>query len=417
MTNYNNNELNKLVTQNLTLLSLCNFDQYNNTLNENQYLKAQNIELIINNNKLKNHNYILNNDKNKLQHELYIRCILPTINKQNNKINNISVHNKIINTVFKINNVSYSKEEINGLIKSINTIKDILNLTPIWKQIRHNQTLYKLQYLTPVLTKLDKMIGLKEVKTEIFKKIIYYVKNKHNNEYLHTIITGPPGVGKTEIAKLYGQLFIRLGILKTDKFIEIKRNDLVGEYLGQTAPKTKELLESAIGGILFLDEAYSLGSADKKDTYSKEAIDMINQYLSERKGEFMFIIAGYEDDIENCLLSYNKGMKRRFQSHFKINGYNAEELTEIFLQKISEFNYIINIKNNLLVEFFKENLKSFKYYGGDIEKLVNEIKYTQCIRIFNNNIESREIIMDDLLKAFDNMNIYKNEEYELSLYM
>jgi SpoVK/Ycf46/Vps4 family AAA+-type ATPase len=352
MTNYNNNELNKLVTQNLTLLSLCNFDQYNNTLNENQYLKAQNIELIINNNKLKNHNYILNNDKNKLQHELYIRCILPTINKQNNKINNISVHNKIINTVFKINNVSYSKEEINGLIKSINTIKDILNLTPIWKQIRHNQTLYKLQYLTPVLTKLDKMIGLQEIKTEIFKKIIYYVKNKHNNEYLHTIITGPPGVGKTEIAKLYGQLFIRLGILKTDKFIEIKRNDLVGEYLGQTAPKTKELLESAIGGILFLDEAYSLGSADKKDTYSKEAIDMINQYLSERKGEFMFIIAGYEDDIENCLLSYNKGMKRRFQSHFKINGYNAEELTEIFLQKISEFNYIINIKNNLLVEFF-----------------------------------------------------------------
>ena len=123
MTNNNNNELNKLVTQNLTLLSLCNFDQYNNTLNENQYLKAQNIELIINNNKLKNHNYILNNDKNKLQHELYIRCILPTINKQNNKINNISVHNKIINTVFKINNVSYSKEEINGLIKSINTIK------------------------------------------------------------------------------------------------------------------------------------------------------------------------------------------------------------------------------------------------------------------------------------------------------
>ena len=131
----------------------------------------------------------------------------------------------------------------------------------------------------------------------------------------------------------------------------------------------------------------------------------------------MFIIAGYEDDIENCLLSYNKGMKRRFQSHFKINGYNAEELTEIFLQKISEFNYIINIKNNLLVEFFTENLKSFKYYGGDIEKLVNEIKYTQCIRIFNNNIESREIIMADLLKAFDNMNIYKNEEYELSLYM
>jgi SpoVK/Ycf46/Vps4 family AAA+-type ATPase len=185
------------------------------------------------------------------------------------------------------------------------------------------------------------------------------VKNKHNNEYLHTIISGPAGVGKTEIAKLYAQIFVRLGILKTDKFIEIKRNDLVGEYLGQTAPKTRELLESAMGGVLFLDEAYSLGSVDKRDSYSKEAIDMINQYLSERKGEFMFIIAGYEDDIENCLLSYNKGMKRRFQSHFKIKDYNAEEMNDIYNQKINEAKYNSNIKTDELVTFFKDNFKSF----------------------------------------------------------
>jgi stage V sporulation protein K len=77
-----------------------------------------------------------------------------------------------------------------------------------------------------------------------------------------------------------------------------------------------------MGGVLFLDEAYSLGSK-KEDQYSKEAIDTINRYLSERKNEFMFIIAGYEDDIENCLLAYNKGMKRRFQNHFKIDGIYA----------------------------------------------------------------------------------------------
>jgi SpoVK/Ycf46/Vps4 family AAA+-type ATPase len=429
MANYNNNfELNKLMTQNLSLLSLCSFDQYNSILSENQSLKLSNSsliiknnELIIDNNRLIDYNHKLNEENYRIHQELYMRCVLPTMkeNKQTSNIlgNNILGHNKIINTVFRINNESYSKEKIDEIIKFITNIKDILKLTPIWKQIRHNQTLNKLQYLTPILAKLDKMVGLKDIKNEIFKKIIYYVKNKHNNEYLHTIISGPAGVGKTEIAKLYAQLFVRLGILKNDKFIEIKRNDLVGEYLGQTAPKTKEVLESAMGGVLFLDEAYSLGSADKKDSYSKESIDMINQYLSERKGEFMFIIAGYEDDIENCLLSYNKGMKRRFQSHFKITGYNAEEMRDIFIQKINEFKYTTNIKNNLLIDFFKENLKSFKYFGGDIEKLVNEIKYTQCMRIFTNNIESREIIMDDIVKAYDNMNIKQNEDYELSLYM
>jgi SpoVK/Ycf46/Vps4 family AAA+-type ATPase len=432
MSNYNN-ELNKLMTQNLSILSLCNFDQYNNILNDNQNLKIFNYNLTNKNNELLNKNNLLTIDNNnlidynqklseenkRLHQELYIRCILPTL-KQKNTVNTVihnSLHNKTINTVFKLNTESYNKDQIDNIIKSINNIKDIMKLTPIWKQIRHNQILYKLQYLTPVLSKLDKMIGLKDIKSEIFKKIIYYVKNKHNNEYLHTIISGPAGVGKTEIAKLYAQLFVRLGILKTDKFIEIKRNDLVGEYLGQTAPKTKELLESAMGGVLFLDEAYSLGSSDKRDSYSKEAIDMINQYLSERKGEFMFIIAGYEDDIENCLLSYNKGMKRRFHSHFKIKGYNAEEMKDIFLQKIYECKYTTNIKNNDLINFFKENLKSFKYFGGDIEKLVNEIKYTQCLRIFNNNIDSKEINMTDLSKAFENMNIKKEEDYELSLYM
>ena len=431
MTNYNNNELNKLMTQNLSILSLCSFDKYNDTLAENQNLKflnsklqIKNNELLIDNNKLIDYNHKLNEENHRIQHELYVRCVLPTLptlptssNSLPNSSANQSLHHKVINTAFRITNDSYSKEKIDEIIKSISCIKDIIKLTPIWKQIRHNQTLNKLQYLTPILHKLDKMVGLNDIKHEIFKKIIYYVKNKHNNEYLHTIISGPAGVGKTEIAKLYAQLFVRLGILKTDKFIEIKRNDLVGEYLGQTAPKTRELLESAMGGVLFLDEAYSLGSADRKDSYSKEAIDMINQYLSERKGEFMFIIAGYEDDIENCLLSYNKGMKRRFQSHFKIKDYSAEEMKDIYNQKITEAKYNSNIKTDELVAFFKDNLKSFKYYGGDIEKLVNEIKYVQCMRIFNDNIESREIVMSDIIKAFDNMNIKKNEDYEMSLYM
>ena len=417
-----NHITNKMIAENLSLLSLCSFDQYNSILNENTQMKQNMNKLILDNNSLVTENHRLHNllkfldiEYKNMQNELLKRCQPKQLQTNNNFNTNINIHNKNINRIFKTNEKSFDDNDISILIKNITSIEDITNLKGMWKNIRHNQILNKLQYLAPILTKLNNMIGLKDIKNEIFKKIIYYVKNKHNNEYLHTIITGPPGVGKTELAKLYAQIFVRLGILKTDKFIEIKRTDLVGEYLGQTAPKTKELLESAMGGVLFLDEAYSLGST-KEDTYSKEAIDMINQYLSERKGDFMFIIAGYEDDIDKCLLSYNKGMKRRFQSHYKISGYSANEIMEIFLQKIKQANYITDIKNEKLLEFFKENLKSFMYYGGDIEKLINEIKYIQCLRIFNDNINSRNIILDDINKAFDNMNIKKTEDY-FSLYM
>lgn len=130
----------------------------------------------------------------------------------------------------------------------------------------------------------------------------------------------------------------------------------------------------------------------------------------------MFIIAGYEDDIENCLLAYNKGMKRRFQNHFKIDGYNADELSKIFLQKIKKYKYVTDISNEKLIDFFKENIKSFSYYGGDVEKLINEIKYVQCLRIFNSNIDNHNINYKDLTIAFDNIKLKKDDDYH-SLYM
>ena len=109
---------------------------------------------------------------------------------------------------------------------------------------KHNLKLQRLYYLIEPLTKLDNMIGLKNVKEDIFKTIIYYTTKQYTDEYLHTIINGPPGVGKTEFAKIYAEIFLRLGILKTNSFLEIKKDDLVAKYLGQTSHRTKELLEN-----------------------------------------------------------------------------------------------------------------------------------------------------------------------------
>jgi SpoVK/Ycf46/Vps4 family AAA+-type ATPase len=313
------------------------------------------------------------------------------------KQTNYSSRFELVN--FPCTSQTWSQEKISTTISSIKSIDDIIKLKPYWFEIRYNYTLQRLHYLIAPLTKLKSMVGLDTIKNDIFKKIIYWIQNKYSNEYLHTIISGPAGVGKTEFAKIYAEIFVRLGILKSDKFIEIKRDDLVGEYLGQTSPKTRQLLESAMGGVLFLDEAYSLGNQEKRDSFSKEAIDMLNQYLSERKGEFMFIIAGYEDDLNTCLFSFNQGMKRRFHSHYKIKGYEPQELKEIFTRKVEQTPFKLGVNDPDLDKFFNDNKLRFAYFGGDVEKLINEIKQCQSLRAFNSNTKDKTIILEDIKEA------------------
>ncbi len=178
---------------------------------------------------------------------------------------------------FKPNSDSLTPEQVSETLRGIKNINDIISLKDKWFKIRHNHVLQRLHYLINPLEKLQHMVGLDEVKNDLFKKIIYWIQNPPNvktgcDEYLNTIITGPPGVGKTEFAKIYASVFVRLGILKTDTFTEIKRDDLVGEYLGQTAPRTRKLLESAVGGVLFLDEAYSLGNQDSVIHFQKKQL-------------------------------------------------------------------------------------------------------------------------------------------------
>jgi len=305
---------------------------------------------------------------------------------------------------------SYSDEEIYRLLRGIHSLEDIINLKSKWKYVKHNEILQCLCNIIPAVEKLNNMVGLDNVKHIIFKKIIYFIRNRDNEEYLHTVICGPPGVGKTELAKIYADIFVRLGILKNNSFIEVKRDDLVGKYLGQTAPKTRKLIESAMGGVMFIDEAYSLGNSEKRDSFSKEAIDMINQYLSERKNEFMLIVAGYEKDLEECFFAYNSGLKRRFSSNFVIKDYDHQQLKEIFIRKMNSSKYENMIDDKDLDSFFEKNYKEFEFFGGDIEKVISEIKYSQSFRTFNENIDNDEVIFKDLEDAFENFKDTKKKK-------
>jgi ATP-dependent Clp protease ATP-binding subunit ClpA len=318
------------------------------------------------------------------------------------------------------NDKSWSEKQIADFFKNLNTIEDILKLKYKWYNVRHNLKLAKMCNLLPAIEKLNNMIGLEKVKAEIFKIIIYYIQNPHANEYLHTIITGPPGVGKTQVAKIYADIFVRLGVLKTDKFIEIKRDDLVAKYLGQTAPKTRELLESAMGGVIFLDEGYSLGNDDKQDSFAKEAIDMINQYLSERKKDFMFVIAGYEEDLEKCFFSANRGLKRRFAHWIEINGYDKKEMVEIFKLKIQEQGYQLDLDladDKKLLNFFDINYAKFENYAGDIEKFINHIKYEQSFRTFKSNEQNKIVNHLDLTLSINKFKKDKRRIIPFGLYV
>jgi SpoVK/Ycf46/Vps4 family AAA+-type ATPase len=310
---------------------------------------------------------------------------------------------------FKFNTTkkSYDNEKINEIMYNIRSIDDIIKLKDKWYNIRHNKELQKLYYTIPALEKLNNLVGMTKLKNDVFRKLIYFVKNEHTDEYLHTVICGPPGVGKTEFAKIYADIFVRLNVLSSDTFIEIKRDDLVGKYLGQTAPKTRELLDKALGGVIFLDEAYSLGNEEKRDSFSKEAIDMINQYLSEHKHDLMFIIAGYEEDIEKCFFSYNRGLKRRFSTVYTIENYVYNELLEIFKTKIKQYKYKLCVDNERLEKFFKENKDIFINQGGDIERLFNEIKYNQCLRTFKENITNVDVKLEDIENS---VSIFKKKE-------
>ena len=201
--------------------------------------------------------------------------------------------------------------------KNIESINDLLTLGKMYRPYKkYNIDLKKLKNIQEPLQSLQNMTGLSTIKTAIVNQILYFLQNFHEEEMLHTIIQGPPGVGKTMLAKIIGQIYHKMNIFSknTDdyKFIIARRSDLIGEYLGTTAKKTQKGIDSCKGGVLFIDEAYSLGNSEGRDSYSKECIDTINQNLSENKGEFLCIIAGYKDSLEKNFFNYNQGLVRRF---------------------------------------------------------------------------------------------------------
>lgn len=254
--------------------------------------------------------------------------------------------------------------------------------------------LSRLARLYEPLTKLNEMIGMKKIKETFTEQIIYFMLDLEPNptELLHTVLVGPPGVGKSHVVDILAEIYLKMGYLTRDVIKRVKINDLKGKYVGHTAPLTQEAIDDAMGGVLLIDEAYSLGSEERLDVFSKELIDTLNRNLTERAGKFICIIVGYEDQIESCLFAHNEGLKSRFRFRFEIEPYDASELLEIFSLKANDKNWKFYpfVDTQKVKGFFEKNLNSFKYYGRDIETLLFHTKMAYSNRIlFDKSFQSR----------------------------
>lgn len=317
----------------------------------------------------------------------------------------------------------------------IENIDDLIEMGKLYhcrKNVEYNGINMRiLNNLVAPLTELKNMIGMKSVKEAIVDQILFFLqgfnkKEKCNScidctynlpcarnydDMLHTVITGPPGVGKTVLGKILAKVYKEMGVLSKGHFTLVKRSDLVGKYLGHTAAKTQEKINQCMGGVMFIDEAYSLGNKEGRDSFSKECLDTLNQNLTENR-DLLVIIAGYADSLENSFFNMNEGLKRRFSFRYDIEKYTSEELMNIFLLKVENDSWDLSqdLDKKELLKFFNENYDCFRNFGGDIETLLLNCKIVHCRRTLFIKPEDRKILtIEDICGGLDNFTKHRKD--------
>lgn len=209
------------------------------------------------------------------------------------------------------------------------------------------------------LARLDGLVGLSSVKCKVRDwvdqiKVFQMRKNRGMSVpdmSYHLVFTGNPGTGKTTVARLMAQIYCALGIISEGHLVEVDRSDLVAGYIGQTAIKTREVLKKAYGGILFIDEAYSLAK-DSGNDFGQEAIDTILKEMEDKRDNLVVIVAGY-DDLMTDFINSNPGLRSRFKNYIKFDDYNGRELSDIFLMLCAKSQYSITpAAKRMLCDYF-----------------------------------------------------------------
>lgn len=292
----------------------------------------------------------------------------------------------------------------------IQGIRDLIKLGFLYDPQNDCSFFRKLFKLTVPLIKLEKMVGMDKIKEQIVSHIEYFIQGFHERDnegsMLHCAIYGPPGTGKTRVGTIIGEIYRALGFLSNDQITIGKRTDFIADYLGQTANKTKRFLDKAKGGVLIIDEIYSLSSGNEDhDSYAKEAIDTINQYLSENKKDILCIVIGYEKEVQRCFFDLNKGLNRRFPFRYTIEEYDMEQLKNIFVYQVHAGKWKFSDPDAIkhVVKLFTDKRQYFRDFGGDTETYFLFTKNARSKRLFGKILDSSKFTLEisDLEKGMD----------------
>ena len=256
------------------------------------------------------------------------------------------------------------------------------------------------------LKKLDGLVGLTSVKKEISNLTAFLNLQIRRGETQtfqgkHYVFTGNPGTGKTTVARIMADIFKTLGVVARGQLVEADRAKLVAGYSGQTAIKTNQLVDQALGGVLFIDEAYTLKSSDG-DTFGAEAIDTLLKRLEDDRGKFICIVAGYTDQMHD-FIDTNPGLKSRFTQTIHFDDYTPDELTEIFLHLAEGKNFTIDDDTRAAIhrQFEQLYLRRDKNFGNARE----------ARRIFNEAVEKQS---QRLVKLMNDPGFQEKDMYSLT---
>lgn len=266
---------------------------------------------------------------------------------------------------------------------------------------QHQHNLYPFAHIE---RKMNHFIGLQQVKEmvkEIYATHMVQVRREElglttSKQVLHMLFKGNPGTGKTTFSRTLASIYKEMNVLSKGHFIEAERADLVGEYIGQTAQKTRALVQKAMGGILFIDEAYALGRGGEKD-FGKEAIDTLVKHMEDHQHDFVLVLAGYPKEMDQ-FLDLNPGLRSRFPFMMSFNDYNTEELMDIAQKMLREKEYCFSQPAAWKLRTHLEQLKlhdgnnfsNARYIRNIIEKAIRR----QSMRLYKNNAMQMPDLME-----------------------